>query len=360
MIFWSLIALVVLAPLPFGSIYPWAWSSMAVIVAILLFCWCIKTLISSNGPTIGLNRTWFLILPFALVCGWVGIQMAPWTPESWHHPLWKDAAEILGKEIKGSISLVPFETGSGLLRLLTFGGIFWLAMQYGRNHQDANKMILALICAGTVYSIYGLYIEFTGSNTILWFEKERYKDNLTSTFRYKNSFATYAGIVVICSLGFFFRQFSKLGEESLGKFELRRQVITWLLTDGWKHLLPIVIVLTALILSDSRAGLFCTILGVVTLIAAIKVSHLKNIPYFGKLSFFAIAIIMGIFINSGSGVFDRLVSERIDTDVRGEIFASTFDAIVDRPILGYGSGTFENSFYLYHQKIRSHLDNLVG
>ncbi len=56
MIFWSLIALVVLAPLPFASVHPWSWGLIASITGILLIAWAARLAINGGTPAVELRR----------------------------------------------------------------------------------------------------------------------------------------------------------------------------------------------------------------------------------------------------------------------------------------------------------------
>ncbi len=324
---------------------------MGVIVSILLVSWTIKTILSKEGPSIGLNRTWFLILPFGLICAWIGIQMAPWTPESWHHPLWKSTSNILGMELQGSISLVPFESGSALLRLLTFVGIFWLAMQYGRDSQNALRMVKAIAIASGIYATYGLIVEFTGTKTILWFDKEYYQNNLTSTFRYKNAYATYAGMGLLCTIALIVRSVHAQVRYDDGKFETRRRVYSWLLEKGWIPVLTALIILSSLILSDSRAGLLSSGCAVLVLFAAFRISHMKRIPYLRSITSIAVVAIIAFFYVGGKEVTDRFSTLGTTGETtRSKIYKATKQAIEDVAILGSGAGTYDEVFPIYNPK----------
>ena len=48
-----------------------------------------------------------------------------------HHPYWRDVQEVLDLGDAGAISVIPRTTRSRLMGLLTYGGIFWLALHLG-------------------------------------------------------------------------------------------------------------------------------------------------------------------------------------------------------------------------------------
>ena len=162
-----------------------------------------------RAPPLSISRIWAPVSLFGAVIAWAVVQMSPWTPESLHNPEWADTARILGQEVQGYISVDPRATGTAIMRLLSYAGIFWLALQFGRSSENARLVFVAVIVAGVIYAGYGIGVELSGAEKILWFDKERYRDSLTSTFRYKNGFATYAGMVLICATALLVQAFAE-------------------------------------------------------------------------------------------------------------------------------------------------------
>jgi hypothetical protein len=78
---------------------------------------------------------------FGLVMVWIVIQGSPWVPDAWQNPVWRETASILGTDMQGYISVNPYATETTLMRLLTYAGIFWLALQYGRSSKRAKQIL---------------------------------------------------------------------------------------------------------------------------------------------------------------------------------------------------------------------------
>jgi len=273
MIFWSLIAIVVLAPLPFASVYPWSWGLMATIVGVLLVAWSVRVSLAKELPGVGLRSMWAIAFLFAMAGGWAVLQSLSVTPEAWDHPLWRDAAEVLGTELIGSISLDPANTVSAVVRLLTYGGIFWLSLQYCREPRRAKQAMAALIVSGVAYAFYGLIVQFSGTQMILWYDKFAYLDDLTSTFVNRNSFATYAGLILVCITGLIFSSVLKIVSASDSWRERVYQFLHSVTPWEWFLLVGMVVVAIALVLTNSRAGFFSTVLGIVVLCVALGLTR---------------------------------------------------------------------------------------
>jgi hypothetical protein len=198
--FSAFILLLVLLPLPFGTNRPWASNLFGVLSGLLLVAmlWQQRFAPSWTGEP-PRKRLTLAAIGLTAVIVWSFFQVVPWTPEAWHHPLWKDAAALLGP-LDGAISVDPSVFSEALIRFLGFIACFLLAFYGGRDKENALALVRALAFAGAGYALYGLIAQGTGSETILWYKKWAYQGFLTSTFVNKNSYAAYAGLSLLCAL----------------------------------------------------------------------------------------------------------------------------------------------------------------
>ena len=207
------------------------------------------------------GHVWWAAAPFALAILWAGYQCASFSPAELHHPLWRSAAQALGSPYRGSISLDPVASRESLVRIMTSAGIFWLALQLGRDRGRAGRILVAVASGSAVYAAYGLAVELSGANTILWLDKTAYHDVVTATFVNRNSFATFAGLGLLCTVAALYRGVARSVAGARGARER-----AWRLLDESpvRHaaLAGAALVLgVALLLSESRAGVAATGLG---------------------------------------------------------------------------------------------------
>jgi O-antigen ligase len=343
-----LIAIVALAPLPLGATRPWASMLLGVLVGVLLFAWALKAALDPAGPAIPVSSVWPLLVLFGAVVLWEVLQMSTLTPAAWHHPMWRSAAGLLDKPIAGSISVTPFATGSALVRLLTYGGIFWIALQSCRAAREAHAVFLTLTVAGLLYAAYGLLVQFSGGQTILWFHKERYIGDVTGTFEYKNAYATYAGLGAICAVGLLLKGMEKFAGLDFGKREARRLTVIWLAERGWFLAVAILLTVTGLLLSHSRAGFVCSGVALVALLLCARFIRGPRIPLLRPAAITLVLAFTGFVAISGGKLLDRLSSTDVEADVRPLIYDATMTAVADAPWLGTGAGSFAEVFSLYH------------
>ena len=82
-----LLLIVVLAPLPFGSNRPWAWSLLALATGALLVPWAWRHGARTGAPAVvAARRVRGPALLFLLVCAYAAFQAVPGLPPGWPTP----------------------------------------------------------------------------------------------------------------------------------------------------------------------------------------------------------------------------------------------------------------------------------
>ena len=255
--FIGLLIAIALAPLPLGSNRPGPWSLLALWMGLMLMGWGFVMWRDWTQLHVRLPFWKWPACAFGAVLAWALIQAFPWTPAFLHHWMWTGAVDALGNPAIGAISAVPRETLTGITRLATYGAAFFLAMQYCRERSNAHRLSIAVIASVLAYAVYGLFVDFSGNATILWYEKWAYPDSLTSTFVNRNSFATYCGIGIVALVSALLsegRDRRHGPDHDVAIRDLRFAKLALLLTT-------LLVLFTALLLTGSRAGLAATLIG---------------------------------------------------------------------------------------------------
>jgi len=346
--FWPLLLLVLLAPLPFGSVAPWAWGALGLSVGLLLATWAVVTYLQSAPPPVPLRKIWLVVLLFGITVVWVLVQISVLTPANSHHPLWGDAGRILGRELAGSIAVDPYEAGSALLRLLAYGGVFWLSLQACRDRRLAEIALYALAIVGFLYAAYGLVVEFSGVPMVLWYEKLHYRDNLTSTFINRNSYATYAGIGLLCVTALLARRVLRIAGMGHLTIEKLRILLRDLAERDWLLIILWGVIASALILTESRGGFVSTCIGILAFVIITGFS--TGVSLRTRIGLVAVLIVAGTIFYSVSGdtLSQRLSGTSAESSKwRAELYSLTADALADASMVGMGYGSFEQIFHLY-------------
>ncbi len=325
------VALVLLTALPLGGARPWAWHGLLTGVALLALIWAAASFFGTRA-NVG-ARLWPLVAPwrvglpmllYTLALAWALLQLWPGMPAVWHHPAWVAAAAVLGQEnLPGSISLTPGAGMDGFAKLLGYGLIFLLALQFGRSSRFAWAALRAVAGFTALLALYGLVNALSGAERIGWLEKWAYRGMVTGSFVNPNHFSTWAGFGLIAALALMLRD--DPGERRLRAF--------------WLALL--VILLAGLALSFSRAGIAAVALGVLMLLAGV-VMRRRGWPGVGRLGVVVAALALpALFLLTGEGDMGERAASALGH--RGQIYAMALELIAERPWLGSGLGSFSDA-----------------
>ena len=350
-----LLLLVILAPLPLGSNREWSWTLCAFIVAVITLVWGLQSLFRSQQTAASLRPP--VIVLFLLVCSWAWVQTVNWVPAGWKHPLWEMQTEALGMVLPGSISLSAEDSLMALMRLLSYGLVFFLAFQFGRNRKHALSSFRWIAFAGLLYAIYGLIIFWGEFGTLFWFFDPAYKGDVRGTFVNRNSFATYVGLALLCAIAVFNQQVSGNRNPVYSVPNSGGMRVEQFILQVWKPLTAILLMTTALILTHSRGGFFSTVAGGVVLLYLLnKRQHTQSARSKAAMGGAVLVAIMA-FVLTSEVLLQRIDRINVDGNARLDVYGMTADAIDDNPILGFGYGTFSDSFRLYRDdRLDAHFD----
>jgi O-antigen ligase len=359
----GLVTLVALAPLPFASQHPLAWSVLGILVGALLLLWAAGATLDRHEISSLTPRLWPLLALFALAPLWTVVQVGAWTPRDWHSPLWQ-LARLAVPEVSGRITIDPHASGTAAMRLLTYGGVFWLAFQYGRSVAFARFLIKVVAAAGLGYAAYGLYVYASGLDQVLWLPRPCCRGDLTSTFINRNHYAPYAGIGLLCALGLILSSLPR--DTSAPSRPGARLSLVAALARSWWRALAATLLVMAVVLSHSRGGLLATVLGLATLMLT-----LGAVGVVGRRTLQVCAVLVAL----GGGATMYLIDERTihrfedllddlavasevaDEDPGGlrphhlrrlDVYERVWQALAAAPVTGTGFGTFADAFR-WHQ-----------
>ncbi len=361
---------VAFAAVPLGGNIATAWALNGIAVAVLLMWFAVEAQLSGKTLPVPIKRIWFILIVYIFVCIAVYLQSSPYLPQILTHPMWSEAGRALTDNVSGAISINPSATKTGLLRLLTYGGVFWLALQFGRDYRQADFILKIIGIAILANGLYALILWSMGSQTILGFEKWVGKEEVTGTFVNRNHFASYIGIGCVIWLLLVLRAVEELFTRLQGvRLKYYPEIIAgeFFIRNG-VYLLGLLILIGVLMLSRSRAGALCAFAGMFVLVVcrcagwSKYFSSNKDTSRFAVLNFslaFSTVALAGVgllflFQMSGGGrLIGRLLSENAVDYERVGVFRKTIEAIGDSPWLGSGFGTFTDIFPMYRDGILS-------
>jgi O-antigen ligase len=346
----GLLLIIAWVPLPFGSARPWAAGLLATLVGLLAIARGTSDFMGEISEEAHPRGVIVAGLLFAGALGWALFQSLPWAPEAWTHPLWREAAPLLPSHPPHSrISIDPSASQTEVLHLLSYAAIFWVAFRCCRDTRRGRSLVRAVAILGAAYAGWGLFVYWSGNHNVLWFDKWTYRDDLTSTFVNRNSFATFCGLVALAALGLLLdtllrevdlKQTRRAVLYSLVEFLSTR--LTWLVGT-------LLVTATALLLTHSRGGAAAAAGGVIALLGAVLLA-----PGLRGNRRLSVVLTAGIglagclvLLISGTETLMRVADTSFEMDGRHEIYEFTLRALAERPILGTGLGTFKTVFQTY-------------
>lgn len=339
-LFWGLIVMIAWAPLPLASNRLWSWSLLGIGAALLVALWAlVRALDPGRFPPWRSALTVPAIL-YAFVAAVVVLQATCLPVAEWGHPVWRLVAE----DTCASISVERNMTWTALGRLLTYGATFWIALQVGASSQRAKQLLAMITFSIAAYAAYGLVIHFLGIKPTLFFETWEDSGYVTSTFVNRNSFAAFAGMGLMASVGRLLdRTIDATGD---GRTKPMRAA-SMAAAELYPYVLAAVLCLAAVVLTASRAGMAATMAGLIVLSAATCLHHRAHWKWWAASS--AVVVLMSIFVVVGGG--GRLIErvERADEDFgsRQVVIGQTLRGSLEHPWLGVGFGTFEDAWPAY-------------
>lgn len=349
--FGLLLAVVALAPLPFGSNGPESTLILSALSGLVLASTALALVLrperlawqQSAWPTTA-------VICFTAFGLWAAVQIIPGLPAALPHPLWAEGSRVLGLgAVPATISIDPLATWAALAKSGGYAAIGVSALVLLREPRRRRAAVLVLTVAGGLYAAYGLIALGTGDCCVVWQKKFAYFGVATGPFINRNSFATYLGLICIVCLGHILREFGELRRVSAPSWAGRLIVrLRLLLARQWWTVAALLTAATALLLTLSRAGMTSTLLAGGTLVLLLSQANVLGDKRRPLVHFAAFAGVAGLsLVLFGGALINRVQDEGVEDAYRTQSWKIMISAIEASPWLGHGFGTFPEAFPLY-------------
>lgn len=356
-VFALMVAILAWAPFPLGSNRPWSWSLLALLVSV---CWIFWTVSYLLRP-VDLRVPWKYVAPLLVLLGipllWAGIQILPVVPQSWAHPVWSIASDILARPVGGRISIDPWRTATELMKLLTYVMTACLVFLLCRRPERAEQVFSALLVIFLVYAVYGLLLTLIDfSQNQIFYPGWGHRDDVSGPFISRNNYATYLAFGLCMALARLYPAASGKIITTRGARQHILSTLQFIVGRGIWTILTLVVILSVLIATESRAGFLAALSGLAAiLLCAILLAGRKATSRWAMAGFGGIlALSLFIFSLSGDALqsrFHALVEAGGLDTVRAAFWDAASRMISDAPLLGLGLGTFERAYPLYAEQM---------
>lgn len=321
----GIIALLVFAPLAFGSVEVWARS----VVELAVFGLAGLRLVGygfGRNTTAGLPGPVAVLL--ALFAGWALVQLAAPT------------------------SLYPRGTRGALVLGSAYVALFALVVSTVRTESEIRRLTLALIVTGFGVALFAILQKYAWNGKIYWLRTVAAGGSPTGPFVNRNHFAGYMEMLIPLAVGYTVSEFA--GAPAMGDTAWRRFVdrLTHERSNRFVLLLFMTLVMSAsLVLSLSRAGIVSFIAALVLIGAVLGLGRTAKRWALLPVALAALLLISLAWFGLGP-LIDRyrtLMDLPDDRSMTGRV-AVWKDAVKiaeDHPYMGSGPGTFGAVFPEY-------------
>jgi O-antigen ligase len=361
-----LIGLILFTPVAFGSVELWAYSSMELGILLIIILWAIQTGIvralaseksfnsaiynpQSAIPMVLLGLFLLLVL-FQMISLPSGI-LKTLSPKTF---ALRSALSLEPSASSFPLSFFPFLTQIEFFKWLTLAGLFifllgWKPLE--QSDRTKKQLLMAVMAAGVLESLYGMFEFFSGHRYILHLAAETMVSSVTGTFINRNTFAGYLLMVIPLSVGFLFSREAA----RTGRYRGWRH---WLSSLDGKTLLmgfSVIVMILGLLFSASRMGILSLLLSFSLISLFFRSPRKEGAFSRGSILILGLAILWAAWIGLDT-VINRFFTAPEDFKGRWEIWVNTFQIYEDFPIFGSGLGTFFQVFPMYRS---FHITGLV-
>lgn len=346
-LFAAFMAILVWAPLPFGSNRIWAGALLALLVSAVLVTWL--ALCAAGRVRVAPGIWHYGRLPLALlvlVQGWLFLQVIELP-----RPIieWLSPRAFAWHVKKGwlTLSLDPAYTRYYLLRGCAVTGGFFLVLALVNSRRRVRQLLQVLVFSGTFQAAYGALMVLSGLELGFFVEKYVGKGVATGTFVNRNH---YAGYLVMCLSAGIGLLLSQLATDSPPDWKERlRRWLQLLLSPKIRLRLYLAVMVVALVLTRARTGnvAFFTSLGFA---GALALMARRRVSW-QVVMFLASLLLVDMLILGKWFGFDRLVErlEQTHPEAEARVWSNEYalDYLADFPLTGSGGGSFYGVFPNY-------------
>lgn len=342
----ALVALTLLAPLPFGSNHPLLWLLGTVLLASGLAVYALWLLSKGRNWPATMDGATGAILAGGLYLAWVSLQGLPlgWIGLAPFETLLPTDGVILSHD---TLSLTPGASRIAALRVAGYGTLFFLTLQAASDRGRARGMARALAFGTTLWAIYGAVAINAFGDTILIFEKWAYEGVATGPFINRNAFATFLAFGLCAASGLAAGRLMSRRTKS-GAPQRTRHLIRLMerrRMEGLIMLLAALIIFAVLLRTGSRMGALSGLTGA-TLTLGLVVGRRSGLGWGALVRLGIAGILLGTLALTlfGHILFERLGSLERDADIRIALYTQIGQMIALKPWTGWGLDGFETSF----------------
>jgi len=346
---WGIIGLIIFSPLPAASVHEWSILVIQLVVVVMMIAYFMMKESPEASEALSYAVKWpryMFIGVFILIF----IQLIPLpkylvqflAPNTF---LFKaDFSAGFSKIEFITLSLIPSRTLQEGLELLTYFFLAFLIFKVITERRQIMRIFSVLVIMGVFEALYGLFELYRKEPRILFYKKIHDLDSVTGTFVNRNHFSGYLEMIIPLAIGL---MIARADLFSLAGMRWREKILR-LSRKGFSINLIIgtciVIMSLAIILSQSRSGVFL-------LVFAFILFFELTILYFGRAkeqqrwsrNFLVVTFLLITFISLYVGIeatIERFSLDELLREGRPLYWSNVSTIIREFPLFGIGLGSF--------------------
>ncbi len=329
---WLLVVMFI-SPLPIGGNLPTAWCVFALAIAVTGLVYGLGIIYLGAQFPMRIGKLGIVAIPWLVFCSF---SLAQSLPLGGLMPIFlTSTAKVL---ISPTLSLAPGQTLLVSIQLLAYGLMFYLFAQFSRRPGRALLILQVIFWIDVFYALFAIVELTQWGDTLMGIPKWTYFGSATGTFVNRNTFATFLALGLVLGMAL-------LAEAAMAgsRSDSPRR---WNMSSAALLVAGEIAILASLMATQSRMGAFAGIVG--TMAVAILWAWKAKSGRVAIATFLTLAAGGAIAFLYGGGLADRLGSAESSFDVRLDLYRQVFQMIVARPWVGYGAGSFEIAYPLFH------------
>ncbi len=352
------IAALAWAPFPYGSNRLWAELVLGGALGAVLFVWSGIALCGVTSATSLTRRLLAPALCLLAAFGWgfaqsidleVASKLTGFHLDTLAHPVWSMAAAAMRTHPAAYISVDPELTRqaifAGSLSVASFLLAFELACDRGRASVLFGAIIvIAVLYAAMALANFYLHVDF---HSWLMPDPKLETGRLSGPFINPNHLATFMAIAGLAALGVFVETLRQAVVWDRGARVLLRTAVQALTGPATTWLAATVVLISALLLTQSRGGVIAFLGGTLALIVALAVGRRmtgNEAPGRRAMVAFLVAVLGVATAISADPILGRVQEQGLGDSARASLAQSALQAIQAAPLIGHGFGAFERYY----------------
>lgn len=329
------------APIPLGSNRAFIWAINAVFVLGIFILLVLDEWRNRRSRTIVQQTVVVLLALSAVPLAWMVIQALGMVPSFLHGPAWSDLS-VPDLDWAGAISVNPGATLSAASNFVTVALAGIIAARIAMSSRQTLILLNVVIASAALVAGWGIVARYMGWPQVLFGSPDGGSGVLTSFFVNRNTTGTYLSLGLVTALAVVMGRLEQSRSPNLiaAIADFPRRV--------GPYLLVMALIALALLQTGSRAGIAAGALGSIAVLVVGFRRVAAESHWIVALLIIAGGIMVLLFGASAEGFLDRLTEMGAVDSTRWQLYADTMAAIVDRPLLGFGAGTFYDFFPSYH------------